>query len=629
MKYLFRIFLAVLFAGLILTGCDNSNPNDEPGTVQGKVGDTNGQSLDGICITDGTNTLGYTDNDGDYHFQIDKGTYDFYFSGNGYITHVEYDVEVKAGKTTDLDVLMNLVEVEDITSNIGLNVTWNNNKIYHISNDIIITGELTIGKGTIIKFDAGAGWDVQNEGKITAMGTELEPIYFTSWYDDNIGGDSNNDGNATSPARGDWESIDLGGIGNNSIFNHCYFQYGGCDGEVLWLNFGTEVSITYCSIVNNLSANGAINASLAFDGTEIENNDFYDNEWPLCLSLGIDLDNSNSFLSPNTTQRNNDHAAIKVTGNTLQGTATWSETEIPFVFLNDSYEIKDDTSLILNSGTILKMNQSTCWTVYGTLDVNGEQSSPVVFTSYKDDDELGDTNNDGDASTPAVGDWDCLKFEGTNNSSNLNYAVFKYSGGSSDEDYTLYLGSNTTVTVTNCTFTFNDGLEDCVLNAKEAAANTNLQYNIFYSNQKPLAINSKISIDATNIFVNANSSNLETNVYNGVFVKSGSDVEGNVQWLETQVPFVLSGEVRITSGNSLTLAEDVVLKFNGGSLVCEDDNLNYYSADNVWFTSYQDDAHGEDTNGDGAATTPQNGDWEGVEMGDVWQTWNNILYDSH
>jgi hypothetical protein len=71
--------------------------------------------------------------------------------------------------------------------------TWSADDVH------VITGNITVANGVILTIEPGALVKVQNggiyiDGAIVAVGSEADPIVFTSWEDDTVGGDTNGDG---------------------------------------------------------------------------------------------------------------------------------------------------------------------------------------------------------------------------------------------------------------------------------------------------------------------------------------------------------------------------------------------------------------------------------------------------
>lgn len=324
----------------------------------------------------------------------------------------------------------------------------------------------------------------------------------------------------------------------------------------------------------------------------------------------------------------------------ITSVTTWSGDSVYIIMQYDFYV---RNTLIIEPGAIVKFHPSDGPYLMlgssGTISAKGTADDPIIFTSYKDDAHGGDHNGDGDATAPAPKDWGHINTN-SQNGSVFEYCEFYYGGASTyNATLTLY-GDN--IKVKNCKFISNDGSYTSgsndvgVLNAIDAGTGTIIQDNIFYGNKRPLSISCAFDMDNSNIFHNPDSA-AQSNQYNGIFVETINEIDAPRQWKETEVPFVIhDNQWSIRVGATLTLADNVVLKFKQGSVLSLDDgaaSLVNENGSGVYFTSYKDDTKKGDTNGDGNATSPNPGDWEGIynntTSGGNYYTWTNVLYDNH
>ena len=522
---------------------------------------------------------------------------------------------------------------------------------------------LTISPGTIIKGLPSGNGELYVIGTLDVNGIEGSNVVFTSIKDDTYGGDTNNDGSATSPTPGDWYGIHLYGNATNDgigYFDFCRVRYGGNYGSSYDANIYFDLTDAG-HFQNSISEYSYEDGMELYSANPIINNSTISNNNRHGIFGETGYMDANTATITNNTFNNNGQYAVNISnvriqtysGNTGSGNgtngfgikgevkdnATWTcgSNTFPFVLIG-LVTVTDGVTLTISPGTIIKGVPSGNGELYviGTLDINGTEGSNVVFTSIKDDTYGGDTNNDGTATSPTPGDWYGIHLYGNETNDGIGYFDYcrvRYGGNyGSSYDANIYFDLTDAGHFQNSIseYSYEDGMELYSANPiiNNSTISNNNRHGIFgetgYMDANTATItnntfnnNGQYAVNISNVRIQTYSGNTGSgNGTNGFGIKG--EVKDNATWTcgSSTFPFVLIGQVIVNDNMKLTLSQGTIVKgvSNGELYVKGTLDVNGIDGSNVVFTSIKDDSYGGDSNNDGSLTQPAPGDWYGINV---------------
>lgn len=491
------------------------------------------------------------------------------------------------------------------------------NNIAYIMAELTINSgaTLTINPGVVIKKVNGSGITV-NEGAINAQGTSTEKIIFTSTQDDSRGGDTNIDGNGSSPAAGNWTGFYFAQSSMQSILNHCEIRYAG---STLLYNvdkYGTIISENNNLLVENSLVQLSTSNAFAAYGTSTAT--FRNNRLENIASFPVHL---SMFASPTfegNTVENIRYMAIGVREETFTQSATFpfrsfagidSITYMPTYYYGRGFIVSSGTKITVPAGMIFKHNNHNLFDVSGELHLAGTEEDPIIITRVEDDDygRPLDTENNGPFSNLTRANQGIAIFRNVSTDASIvENVLFRYGV------HALTLESASPMIRNNTFEKSYEGINSSGISEPFIIGNTfrDLEFAPFTTSlvAYPIETTGNILEGTTYKAIRINSETLtqDTTLYKRSFAGI------------TNIPYLFTAYT-VGLGVKMTIEPGVILKFSdtyrlydypsgvftvNGALEARGGGN---SDSTIVFTTESDDFYGGDTNGDGNNEQPRHG----------------------
>jgi len=329
---------------------------------------------------------------------------------------------------------------------------------------------LTIRPGVVVKVESNWAWPTSAmsvQGGLHIEGTTELPVVFTSYEDDNVGGDTNGDGYDGDPELGEWEglSVELGGVAH---IQHLHSKFGAgvssnfvtdmyeddATGQLLISDSRFDSGSIHAvrtagapdlriEVLRNVLADGDIfvkSTQFSVDASAIKVMDnsvrYLADDGKLPYSVE-DSSLQPQFLSGNTVDPASTSNGFRISGRVIGDWTIPSDGPVFVISTPIDHNGSDQSrrwGLVVESGATLTVSPGATvkfWGGYtqldilGSLVVLGSVDRRTTFTSFWDDSIGGNTGSHDEVSGPEVGDWSGVTL-GYNARADLRFLDWRY-----------------------------------------------------------------------------------------------------------------------------------------------------------------------------------------------------------